>query len=180
MPGFTADAHEDATLVEEAAGGVHDQQQQHTHQYKNTNNYSSVHARSIFHGVLRRKRRNTETQTEQEGSSTQTGDAQNAWNVTVKQASYFQTTRLSGFSKAKTIGEANKAKLTTPPSVEIVHSLNITHMFGLKGTVHPIILNSFTHTRVVSNFLTFFCRTPKESFWRMSWLLFSIMKVNGD
>lgn len=37
-PGFTADAHEDAALVEDAAGGVHNQQEHHTHQYENTNN----------------------------------------------------------------------------------------------------------------------------------------------
>lgn len=57
--------------------------------------------------------------------------------------SNFQITR---FNKAKTIGEANKAKLTTPPSDVIVHSLNIIHihMFGLKGIVHPIILYLLT------------------------------------
>lgn len=84
MPGFTADAHEDATLVEEAAGGVHDQQEQHTHQYKNTNNYSSVQARPVFHGVLRRNRRDADKETETE--SRRIISPQNTYNVTVKQA----------------------------------------------------------------------------------------------
>lgn len=85
LAGFTTDAHEDSTLVEEAAGGVHDQQEQHTHQYKNTDNYSSVQACPIFHGVLRRNRRDTDKETGG-GSPTRTGDAQTAYNVTVRQA----------------------------------------------------------------------------------------------
>lgn len=50
-PGFTADAHEDAALIEDTAGGVHDQQENHTHQYENTNNNSSVQARPIIHCI---------------------------------------------------------------------------------------------------------------------------------
>lgn len=50
--------------------------------------------------------------------------------------SYFQIIRLAGFSKAKKIGEGNRAKLTIPPLDVIVHSMNIIPKFGLKVIVH--------------------------------------------
>lgn len=132
LPGFTADAHEDATLVEEAAGGIHDQQEQHTHQYKNTNNYSCVQARPVFHGVLRRNRIDADNETEQEDHQPTNYIQCNSQ----ASMSYFQIIRLAGFSKPKEIGEGNRAKITTPPLDVIVHSMNKIPKLGLKGIVH--------------------------------------------
>ncbi len=129
LPGFTADAHEDATLVEEATGGIHDQQEQHTHQYKNTNNYSCVQARPVFHGVLRRNRIDADNETEQEDYQPTNYIQCNSQ----ASMSYFQIIRLA---KAKTIDEGNRAKITTPPLDVIVHSVNKIPNFRLKGIVH--------------------------------------------